>query len=271
MSSQSDLTVVEYLQQFAPLDLSESWDNVGVLLGDPAVRPSRLMTCLTLTPDVATEAIEKQVGLIVTHHPVLFRAVQRLTTESAEGRMLLDLIRNEVSVYSPHTAFDSAAEGINQQWCERLQLRNCKPLRPLEEIEARPARGAGRHGDLPEPLTFAALLEQIRRDWTLDYLQFVGNREQTVSRIGVACGAAAEFMKEAAAAECQVLITGEARFHACLEARQRNIGLILVGHFASERFACEKLATILGHQFPNIECFASEVESDPVSIDLPNS
>ncbi len=271
MSSDNDRTVVDYLQQFAPLDLSESWDNVGLILGDPSVRPSRIMTCLTLTPDVAAEAIEKQVGLIVSHHPILFRAVQRLTTETAEGQMLLDLIRNSISVYSPHTAFDSAAEGINQQWCQKLQLQNCQPLRPLEENDATSVRGAGRSGDLPEPVSLSKLLEQIRRDWNLDYLQFVGNGEQTVSRVGVACGAAAEFMKDAASVGCQVLITGEARFHACLEARQRNIGLILVGHFASERFACENLATILGKQFPEIECFASEVESDPVSIDLPKA
>jgi len=271
MSKDSDFTVIDFLEQFAPLDLSESWDNTGLLLGDPAVRPGRVMTCLTLTPDVAAEAIEKQVDLIVTHHPILFRAVQKLTTATAEGEMILDLIRNSVSVYSPHTAFDSAAEGINQQWCQKLQLQNCQPLRPLEENEATPARGAGRWGDLPTPLTLSDLLEQIRRDWNLDYLQFVGNGEQRVSRVGVACGAAAEFMREAATLGCQVLITGEARFHACLEARQRKIGLILVGHFASERFACENLAKIIGKQFPEIECFASEVESDPVSIDLPTA
>src|SRR5712692_751965 len=103
--------VVDFLGQFAPLELAADWDNVGLLLGDSAAGVRRVMTCLTVTPDTAAEAVETGVELIVSHHPVLFRAVQRLTTATAEGRMLLTLLRAGVAVYSPHTAFDNAAGG----------------------------------------------------------------------------------------------------------------------------------------------------------------
>jgi putative NIF3 family GTP cyclohydrolase 1 type 2 len=85
--------VLNFLRSFAPLDLAESWDNVGLLLGSEAQDVSKVITCLTLTQDVAAEAISRKANLVIAHHPVLFKAVQRVTDQTAEGRMLLDLIR----------------------------------------------------------------------------------------------------------------------------------------------------------------------------------
>ena len=111
-----------FLERFAPHRLAESWDNVGLLVGDRQAEVRRLMTCLTVTPTTVDEAIDGRADLIVTHHPLPFAAVKRLTSETIAGRMLLKLIAAGVAVYSPHTAFDSAAEGINQRLAEGLGL-----------------------------------------------------------------------------------------------------------------------------------------------------
>jgi dinuclear metal center YbgI/SA1388 family protein len=121
--------VVEWLERFAPRELAADWDNVGLLLGDRAAPAGRVMTCLTVTPESAAEAVERQAGLVVTHHPILFRPVQRLTTDTPEGRMLLSLIRAGVAVYSPHTAFDNTRGGINEMLARRLGLAEVTPLR----------------------------------------------------------------------------------------------------------------------------------------------
>jgi dinuclear metal center YbgI/SA1388 family protein len=123
--------VVDYLEQFAPPRLAAEWDNVGLLLGDRDAPARQVMTCLTLTPEVAAEAVAAGAGLIVTHHPVLFRPVKRLTAATPEGRMLLALIRAGVAVYSPHTALDNTAGGINDLLARRLKLTDVAPLRPL--------------------------------------------------------------------------------------------------------------------------------------------
>src|SRR5579884_2270095 len=99
--------IIAFLEEFAPPSLAAEWDNVGLLLGDRQAPVERIMTCLTVTPESAAEAVEAQAQLIVTHHPILFRPVKRLTTANAEGRMLLALVRAGVAVYSPHTAFDN--------------------------------------------------------------------------------------------------------------------------------------------------------------------
>jgi dinuclear metal center YbgI/SA1388 family protein len=121
--------VVAFLDRFAPPDLAADWDNVGLLLGDQAAPVQRLMTCLTVTPEVAAEAVDDGVQCIVTHHPVLFRSVKRLTAATSEGRMLLALIRAGVAVYSPHSAFDNTHGGINDALARRLGLIEVGPLR----------------------------------------------------------------------------------------------------------------------------------------------
>jgi dinuclear metal center YbgI/SA1388 family protein len=125
-------TVVRYLDEFAPPGLAAEWDNVGLLLGDRAAELSRLMVCLTVTPESAAEAVEAQTQLIVTHHPILFRAVRQLTTATPEGRMLLGLLRAGVAVYCPHTAFDNTRDGINELLARRLGLQALQPLRRRE-------------------------------------------------------------------------------------------------------------------------------------------
>jgi dinuclear metal center YbgI/SA1388 family protein len=126
-------TVVDYLDQFAPRDLAADWDNVGLLLGERSAAVERVMTCLTVTPESASEAIESRANLIVTHHPILFRGAKRLTDATPEGRMLLSLARAGMAVYSPHTAFDNAHGGINELLARRLGLVEVVPLRRAAE------------------------------------------------------------------------------------------------------------------------------------------
>src|SRR4051794_1426710 len=117
------------LDAFAPPTLAADWDNVGLLLGDAAAAVGRILTCLTLTPEVAAEAVEGGFQLVVTHHPILFRGAKRLTTTTAEGRAVLALAQAGVAVYSPHTAFDNTRDGINDRLAARLGLADVRPLR----------------------------------------------------------------------------------------------------------------------------------------------
>jgi dinuclear metal center YbgI/SA1388 family protein len=117
------------LESLAPLALAAEWDNVGLLLGDAGAPAERVMTCLTVTPESAAEAIQERAQLIVSHHPILFRAAKKLTTNTPEGRMLLNLAQAGIAVYSPHTAYDNCAGGINDQLAHKLSLTQIGPLR----------------------------------------------------------------------------------------------------------------------------------------------
>ncbi len=252
--------ILSDLEQQIPLDLAEPWDNVGLLLGDAQSEAKGVMTCLTLTEEVSEEAIREGANLVITHHPILFKAVKRLTTATSEGRMLLRLAQAGVSVYSPHTAFDSAREGINQQIAVALGLGNIQPIR----VKPQSVDGAGRWGQLAVPRKLSELLQQLNTICPAEQFTFVGDLDQLCDIVGIACGAAGDFLPDAAALGCQVFITGETRFHTCLEARSLGVALVMVGHYASERPAVEALARRLADRWPPLRVWASRIETDPV-------
>ena len=185
-------SIAAFLEQLAPACLAEEWDNVGLLVGrrDRAVK--KLMTCLTVTPASAAEAVEAGADLIVTHHPLPFNAMKRLTTDTTAGGLLLDLIAAHVAVYSAHTAFDSAADGANQRSAFGLELRGIAPLVPHAE-----GQGAGRWGWLSEQLSLDELAVRLKRFLKIERLQMVGQGGQSVRTVAVACGAAGEFLDAA--------------------------------------------------------------------------
>lgn len=253
--------ICRFLNDFAPIELAEEWDNVGLLLGD-ATRPvERIMTCLTVTPTSAAEAIEKEADLIVSHHPLPFRPLKRITTESTAGGMIWRLARAGVAIYSPHTAFDSAAEGINHRLATGLKLQDIQPLRLFEEPGL---LGSGRCGSLSQPMPLSEVAGKLKKLLGVEHLHAIGPLDREIRRIGMACGSAGEYLHDAARLDCQLLITGETSFHTCLEAEARDLCVLLTGHFASERFAVEQLVEVIRQQYAEVEVWASEREVDPV-------
>jgi dinuclear metal center YbgI/SA1388 family protein len=365
--------ILAWLDREAPTHLVEEWDNTGLLLGDRLQSVSRVLTCLTLTEDVAREAIDRGAQLVVSHHPIFFKAVKKLTADDAQGRMVLRLAAAGVAVYSAHTRFDSARGGINKGLAERLGLVEIDSLQPasapasfklvvmvprthveavrqamwkagagvigeytecsflmpgvgsfrgtsasnpaigepgefqtVEEyridmvcpaplvdqviaamkkahpyeetaFDIVPRRapqidvGVGRTGLLPPadqpgqpPLLLGDFLERVKERLEIDTVQFSGRLDQPVRRVGIACGSAGELLRLARQRRCDVFLTGEARFHTALEARDAHIALVLAGHYATERPAMEALAITLREAFPGVETWASTCERDPL-------
>ncbi|MBO0699685.1 MAG: Nif3-like dinuclear metal center hexameric protein [Zavarzinella sp.] len=355
-----------FLDQFAPPALAADWDNVGLLFGDEAAEVERVLTCLTVTPAVVGEAVAEKADLIVSHHPILFRGAKRLSTASADGRLLWPLARAGVAVYSPHTAFDNTTGGINDSLARRLGLTDVVPLRPrdgerkckvvvfvpdadlgkvsdamfgagagvigqyeqcsfrlagtgtffgtegtnptvgekgrredvsewrLEVVcpeavlpgvlkamraahsyeepafDVYPLKplpgpgGEGRIGLLPSPVSLKELAAAVKRSLSAGATQVVGDLDRPVRRVAIACGAAGEFLSDAAKAKADVFLTGEMRFHDYLSAEAQGIALILPGHYATERPAVEELAARLGQEFPDLVVWPSRRETDPV-------
>ncbi len=254
----------DYLGTVAPLQLAEDWDNVGLLIGTSDRPLERVMTCLTVTPETVREAISRDAGLIVTHHPFPFRPLKKITSDDSVGAMLIALIENQISVFSAHTAFDSAKEGINQQLAVLLGLNAIQPLCDPSEIDA--TVGTGRAGTLPTVQSLDTIAERLAASLRIETLRAVGPSEAPVSRIGIACGSAGQFLAQARTDRCDLLITGETSFHTCLEAEATEVHLLLLGHYASERFAMEWLARRIASDYPSLDVWASNDEVDPLRL-----
>lgn len=357
--------VAEFLERFAPLVFAESWDNVGLLLGDATSSVNRIMTCLTVTPASAAEAVAEKAELIVTHHPVLFRPTQKLTSTTSEGRLIMPLLRAGIAVYSPHTAFDNCTGGINDLLCRKLGLTDVKPLRPFPSSQCKlivfvpesdlakvsdalfdagagvigqytqcsfrlagtgtffgtdashptvgqkgrheeasewrlevvcpqdrvadaikamrlahsyeePAfdvyplqpmpggAGAGRIGMLSQAESLEVFAKRTQQSLTPCQTQVVGDRGRVVQRVAVACGAAGELLRDAMRAKADVFLTGELRFHDSLTAEAAGLGLVLPGHYATERPGIEHLAELLQKEHRKLTVWPSRRECDPV-------
>ena len=264
MSQTTVHELVDYFQSLMPSELAEDWDNVGLLIGEREKRVDKIMTCLTVTPASVKEAVDAEVDLIVSHHPLPFRAIKRITDETVPGQLLLRLIGNGIALYSPHTAFDSAQEGINQQLSKCLELSN---VRPLNESASRgPTLGAGRHGVLASSIPLSTFVNAVKTRLRLSHLRIVGEPDREVERVGIACGSGGDFLAVARDHGCDTFLTGEASFHTCLDAESTNMALVLTGHFASERLGVQWLADHLIAAFPSLDVWASRVETDPIQL-----
>jgi len=253
--------VITALEQLAPPRLAAEWDNVGLLVGTARPTITRLMTCLTLTPEVAREAVAEQADLVVSHHPLPFRPVKRITDDTATGGVLLELLSAGIGVWSGHTAWDSAAGGINTLLAEKLGLEQTVPIEP---DETSPDTGFGRMGTAPAGQTVAGLARGLTAALGCPGCHVAGAGERPAGQVGIVCGSGGESVATVVAAGCQTLVTGEIKLHDALAAVAHDLAVIAVGHHASERFAMEVLADRLTSCLPQLRCWASRTEADPL-------
>lgn len=133
--------IAEYLETVAPLALQESYDNAGVIVGDLSAKVSSALVTIDVTEEVVEEAIAKNAGIIIAHHPVIFSGLKKLTGRNYVERTVIKAIKNDIAIYAAHTNLDAISGGVNSKICEKLGLLNCRFLQPV-------------HGSLRKLVTF---------------------------------------------------------------------------------------------------------------------
>ena len=125
--------VIEILEELAPLPYAEDFDNTGLLVGDPTSKVTGILVTLDTLENVVDEAIEKNCNLIVSFHPIIFSGLKKLTGKTYVERVVQKAIKNDISIYSNHTALDNSWKGVNAMICEKLDLQNRAVLIPQEK------------------------------------------------------------------------------------------------------------------------------------------
>ncbi len=248
--------IIEYLDSKMHPELQEDYDNSGFLLGDPARECTGTLVALDLTEAVVDEAVEKRTNLIVTHHPLIFGGVKRITTQSAVGQLIIKLIKNDLAVYAAHTNLDNLKDGINGILAQVLGLTDCHILRQLKG-QPSPDIGAGMVGSLPYALPTTAFLEQVKLALGLPLLRINDIARPVVSRVAF-CGGSGNFLiEDAVAQKADVYLTGDLKYHDFQRAGKR-ITLVDIGHFESEQFSKQLIYSIISKKFSNFACLISE-------------
>jgi dinuclear metal center YbgI/SA1388 family protein len=120
------------LESLAPLSLQESYDNAGLLVGDPETEVKGVLICLDSTEEVIAEAVKTKCNLVIAHHPIIFGGIKKLNGKNYVERAVMAAIRSNIAVYAAHTNLDNVNQGVNAMICKKLGLVNTEILSPKD-------------------------------------------------------------------------------------------------------------------------------------------
>ncbi|PIE84211.1 MAG: Nif3-like dinuclear metal center hexameric protein [Bacteroidia bacterium] len=247
----------------APWQLQEPYDNSGLLVGLPTTPVRGVVLCLDVSPAVIAEAARHGANLIVSHHPLIFSGLKRLTSVDGPSGMVAECIRREIGVMAAHTNLDSATDGVSYALGARLGLRAMTPLRP-HAAAVRPGDGLGVVGELATPLAHDAFLALVRTGVPTEVVRHSRVRAgHSVSRVALCGGSGAEFIELAGARGADAYITADLKYHDFQRGGDRLL-LLDVGHYESEMVAVELLRAIIANNFTSFAVRNSECELSPL-------
>jgi dinuclear metal center YbgI/SA1388 family protein len=238
--------IAELLEELAPPQWAESWDNVGLLIGHPDRSADRILVALELTDAVVDEAIALKTELVVLHHPPIFGSLKALRFDRAGPRRMERLIQAKIGVYAAHTNYDQSQGGTNDTLAAAAGLDRHEVLFRTGDLDKGGAmRGHGRIGQLDQPVSLGQLCGQIKERLSIQSLRLVGDPTRPVTTVAVAAGSGKSFIATAAERGADVLVTGDVGHHDALDAEDAGLAVIDVGHYNSEVIAMAPLAEYL--------------------------
>ncbi|GAA0104377.1 Nif3-like dinuclear metal center hexameric protein [Paraclostridium sordellii] len=360
-------SLIKQIEKKYPLNLAYDWDNVGLLVGDYENEVKKIMVVLEANEEVVNEAIEKEIDLIITHHPFIFSKMKKVTTQDLKGKLIHKLIKNNISIYSMHTNFDIAFDGLNDYFVELLNLKDAKilektnsevlyklavyvPKTHLDKVRSalgnadaghlgnykecsfsiegegrfKPCEGAnpyigeegalesvnevkietivpqkilggvinamikshpyeevaydlyklenkgesvglGRYGKLEEKMTFKDLGMILKEKLNIKHLRVVGNLEDEIYKVAIVTGSGADMVKKAFKSGCDVLITGDMKYHDAQDTLDMGMKVIDCGHFDTEKVFADIMFKYLDENF-DIDIIKSDVNLNPFDI-----
>ncbi|MEG2234441.1 MAG: Nif3-like dinuclear metal center hexameric protein [Oscillospiraceae bacterium] len=240
------IKVNEAVNEIAPYELTEQWDNCGLLV-DCAEETDKILFALDVTNEVVAEAKELCCGIIVSHHPAIFQGKKAL----ADGDPVLTAAKEHISLIAAHTCFDMAQGGVNDVLCKILGVENASLFE------------CGRGGILKKD-SAKSLAEFVKEKLGCACVKYIdaGCKIEKVAIIG---GSAGEFIGQAKWMGYDAFITGEIKHHEALFAKQIGLTVISAGHFETENPAMEAMLELVSEKIGNKdECLLSKKNTNPI-------
>ena len=359
--------LIKQIEKKYPLSLAYDWDNVGLLVGDFESEIKKVLVTLEANENVIDEAIENNVDLIVTHHPFIFKKINKINTKDLKGRLIHKLIKNDIALYSMHTNFDIAFDGLNDYFMEIMGFKNTKILdvtnsqtlyklavyvpkthelvlrdalgeagagyignyshctfntpgigtfKPdentnpfigtvgqIEEVEevkietivpqsilqktidkmlkAHPYEevaydiyklenkgesvGLGRYASLDVQTNLQALCEKIKLKLNMNHIRVVGDLNTKIKKVAVVTGAGSDMVRLAKSKNCDVIITGDVKYHEAQDALDMGMTIVDCGHFDTEDIFKDVMKRFLD-SVEGVEIIRSEINLNPFII-----
>ena len=262
------LDVVNALDRRYPRDWAESWDRVGLVLGDFAHPVARVLCVVDCVPETVDQALAERADMIVAHHPLLLKAVSSIAPDTYKGRIVHRLIHGDIALYTAHTNADIANPGVSDALAARLDLLQLRPLVPATGPGAGDGRGSGRIGELAVPMNVAEFtgFAASRLPVTAAGIRAAGEPDRMIRTVAVCGGAGDSFLGDARRAGVDAYVCADLRHHPASEyLAEGGPALLDVAHWATERPWLDDVAVWLRGEF-GVDVVVSDVDTDPWTV-----
>lgn len=246
--------ISDYINSLAPYSTQCEWDNSGILVGDENKAVKKIGFALDLTGETLEDAIANKVDIIITHHPIIFKAQKSFL----KGNMAYELASHGICAISAHTCFDCAEGGINDVLCDILELSDVEGI-PSEECVVPMARiGNLGYINLLTPEEFAKIVSE-----KLGTTVRLAAADKGISRVAVCGGAGMDFICDAVKMGADAYVTGDLKHHEALDAQAMGITVVAAGHFETENPAMAYLRKYIEEKFSDVETLLLK-QSNPI-------
>ncbi len=267
--------IADVIEKLVPSSLQEDWDNSGLLIGFEDKPVKKILTCLEIDRKVVDEAIAADADMIITHHPLIFSGIKALNDSDYKDGIIMDIIKNDISVYSCHTPFDKVKGGNNDIVMGLLGLGSVRNLSGQElpsaakMAERHEEADIGRVGELKEPMKFRDVITLVaeKLDMSIRQLHAAGNLDTEIKKIGCCTGAGSDLAHLAAGCGCELFITGDVKYHEAQDVIRSGMCILDAGHYGTEKFFGEAMKKLLDKKLDGkVQVIASEVVLDPFVV-----
>ena len=255
--------IAKAIEDFAPLSLKEDWDNPGLQVGDREMEVTGVLLCLDVTEEILKEARKRDCNMIVSHHPLIFGGLKRLTGANPTERIVAGALRDDIAIYSAHTNLDSAFEGVSYEMAHMLGMKDCQPLE--RNASGSDKEGLGIVGSV-SPTPKLEFLRKVKDTFEVKDLRYSAQTPGIVVRKVALCGGSGgSLIRTALKSGADVYICGDLKYHD-FTSYGSEILLADIGHFESELCSRKILSRAIRSECPDCVIYFSECERNPIGL-----
>ena len=248
--------IVQVIEAAYPREAALDFDNVGLLAGRAEKEVKRVYIALDATDAVIDRAVEAGADMLITHHPLIFSPLKKVTDEDFVSRRVVKLIQNDISYYAMHTNYDVL--GMAELAEKILGIRNSEVLDITMEKDGKP-EGIGRIGELEKPMTLEECCVYVKHKLNLGSLKVFGDMQAEVSRLAISPGSGKTAIAAAIAKGADVLVTGDIGHHDGLDAVEQGLAVIDAGHYGTEYIFIDDMRRFLEDKLPVLDVITTPV------------
>ena len=246
--------IMKVIEATYPKHAALEWDNVGLLVGRTEKEVKKIYVALDATDEVIEQAVSANADMLITHHPLLFSPLKKITDEHFIGGRVVKLLQHDISYYAMHTNYDVC--GMADISAAILGLDGAETL---EVTDKESMEGIGKVGDFSGPMSLQSCGEFIKEKFQLDSVKVFGDLSSTVQRVAICPGSGKGMTELALEKNADVLVTGDIGHHEGIDAVAQGLAIIDAGHYGLEHIFIEDMANYLRKNIEGIVVETHEI------------